>query len=138
MYNLLNIYKLVITVKIQNILKNIFSICIHKDDELAKYGVKRNPSVPKRAVVIWIYTAPSGRSTSHKNSRYFVNPQLICPRNYLMKIIVKAKEKLQLNSRNITKRVLRKRVFSSLTENLISNTMASIYKKQYKIKNCNN
>ena len=46
-----------------------------------------------------------------------------------MKIVVKAKEKLQLNSRNITKRDLRKRVFSSLTEKLVSNTMASIYKK---------
>ena len=45
-----------------------------------------------------------------------------------MKIIVKAKENLQLNPRNITKRVLRKRVFSSLTEKLICNTMASIYK----------
>ena len=65
-----------------------------KNDELAKSGVKRNPSVPKRAVVIWIYTEPSGRLTSHKNSRYFVNPQLICPRSYLMKIVVKANENL--------------------------------------------
>ena len=46
-----------------------------------------------------------------------------------MKIVVKANENLSLNSRNITKRDVRKCAFSSLAEKLISNTIASIYKK---------